>query len=292
MPESALHPPDAKPPRVTFADLGRVGAGVAFAGPVAMVPNGGVESLRAAAEEIRSRRGFSREAPPRSRSLHHLVPSAMDELDRIRLVDTASEWAGEPLAIHPSAHFGCSFNWTKLRPQGYADEWHLDAAPYTAVVLLSEPGEQYAGGELCLFTGEPEDLWRRLRHGGAPRDEEVRAVSFRHAGEVFLFQGRAFPHAVLPIRSGSGKDLVGVREGRLTLAVGLYAVKASRRWLYPGNDPDDRTVADCWRVEEKKARLLVAVERMRQDAAWLGDLDSELRHEAAIDAALARLSEP
>ena len=177
-------------------------------------------------------------------------------------------------------------------PLGYGDEWHLDAAPYTAVVLLSEPGQQYAGGELCLFTGATEDLWGRLRHGEGPRDEEVRVVPFEHAGEAFLFQGRAVPHAVRAVRAGKKSGLQGVREGRLTLAIGLYAANAPHRWLYPGNEPDARTVADCWRVEEKKARLLVAVERVRQEAAWLGDPDRELRHEAAIDAALARLPEP
>ncbi len=289
MPESVPRPPDFGPSRVTLTDLGRPGRGVAFAGPHVVLPPLRVAALCGAAEEMRVRMGFSRESPPRVRSLQHLAPPIIEELESVRFVDTASEWAGVQLAIHPSAHFGCSFNWTKLCPLGPADAWHLDAAPYTAVIFLSEPGRQYAGGELCLYTGDPPQLWESLRRGEAPPDTLVHSVPFGRPGEVFLFQGRALPHSVRPVLTGSMAGLTGVREGRLTLAVGLYSSVDELQWLFPGVEPDDRVVTDCWRIEAKKARLLAAVEQVRREAAWLDDPDAAVQHERVIDAALTRL---
>lgn len=261
---------DTSPTRGALTELPRPERDVAFADLRLVLPPLSVAALCDMAEEIRVNVGFSRESPPRARSLQHLAPRIMEELEAVRFVKAVSELAGVQLAIHPSAHFGCSFNWSKLCPLGPADAWHLDAAPYTAVILLSEPGRQYAGGELCIFTGDPSLLWESLRLGEPPQDAMIHIVPFERPGEVFLFQGRLIPHSVRPILAGSLAGLTGVREGRLTLAVGLYSPGHAECGLHPGGEAPG-VEAQFWHVETLRAKVLASLDRLRRQAGWVAD---------------------
>jgi hypothetical protein len=274
---------------VSFDEIGVAIPGVAYVHPVNMLSSALQEYLCVVASELGERIGFSRETPGRVRSVHHHVPQVVAELEESGMIHTLSAWAGEKLALHPSAHFGCSFNWTRLCVHGDADPWHLDAAPYTAIVLLSEPGKQFTGGDLCLYLGDAANLWQAIRRSERLPETSVCHVPFQQAGETLLFQGKHLAHRVGPVNAGTQKGLVGTNEGRLTLAIGLYAVDSPQRWLYPGSTPDDRLVRDSWRIESKKARLLAAIERIRRTASWKGDPQAETLVEKEIDEALIRL---
>jgi hypothetical protein len=280
---------DEKETRIDFESLGLGHTGIAVAGPRRLFQSRVVESLCCLAEQMRNRGAFSREFPPRLRSVHHVAPHVREELESAGFLGSLSKWVGERLALHPSAHFGCSFNWTKLCPYGDADPWHLDAAPYTAIVLLSEPEQQFTGGDLCLFLGEPADLWNMMHLAEEIPKTSIWRAPFQQAGETLLFQGKHLAHRVGPVNAGTRKELVGVNEGRLTLAIGLYSEECPERWLYPGVSPNLQHVENCWRIEQKKALLLAAIERARSTASWQSDPEAEAESEAVIDETLARL---
>jgi hypothetical protein len=218
-----------------------------------------VASLAGLVERLDREVGFSRETPARIRGVQHLAPEALRLLMGAGVLDRLSAEAGEPLRLHPSAHFGCSFNRTRDSGEGLADPWHLDAAPYTAVLLLSSPG---AGGELCIYKGEPRSLWQSLDGGEGADGRNVHAVPFRDRGEAVLFQGRRLAHAVRALR-GEGAE-------RLTLAVGLYSPGHPERGLLPGGEAlgDEE---QFWQVEALRARVLASLDRLRRRVAWVAD---------------------
>lgn len=151
---------------------------------------------------------------------------------------------------------------------GDSDTWHLDAAPYTAVVMLSEPEAQFTGGILSLFLGEPSDLWAAVRNKQTPPADRVLDIPFCEPGEVVFFQGRHIPHRVTAVFPGKRPDDSARPAGRLTLAIGLYSVEQSARWIFPGAPIDKQVVDLCWQNERLKARVLTASEDLRAITAW------------------------
>jgi hypothetical protein len=245
--------------RVTLRDWGLSGEGLACTAPLPLLGEEGVACLTGLAERLDREVGFSRETPARIRGVQHLAPEALRLLGGVGVLDRLSAEAGEPLRLHPSAHFGCSFNRTRDSGEGLADPWHLDAAPYTLVLLLSSPG---TGGELCIHKGEPCSLWRSLDGGEGADGRNVHAVPFRNRGEAVLFQGRRLAHSVRALR-GEGAE-------RLTLAVGLYSPGHPERGLLPGGEaPGDEEL--FWRVEALRARVLASLDRLRRQVAWVAD---------------------
>ena len=236
--------------------------GIACTSPIPVFSPDQVAALRAAADRLDHDFGFSRESPQRIRGVQHLAPDVCETFSAAGFVDQLSVAAAERLRIHPAAHFGCSFNRTHGPGDGWADPWHLDAAAYTAVVLLSEP-EPARGGQLCLFRGDPAQLWGVLDRGESPPAEKVETVPFTRPGEVVLFQGRRVAHAVTALR-GAGSD-------RLTLAVGLYASGHGDRGLYPGVLVPDEIEAAAPAVERVRAEMLVLLDRLRRRVRWPTD---------------------
>lgn len=235
------------------------GEGLACTAKLPLLGAEDVASLVRIAERLDHEVGFSREAPPCVRGVQHLVPEVLRLLGEGGVLARLSAEAGEPLRPHPSAHFGCSYKRTRDSGEGLADAWHLDAAPYTAILMLSPPGN---GGELCLYKGEPGQLWHRLDCGEGAGEGNVHTVPFQKAGEVVLFQGRCLAHSV--------KALRGAKAERLTLAVGLYSPGHPARGLLPGGEaPGDEE--RFWQVEALRARVLAALDRLRRRVAWTDD---------------------
>lgn len=246
-------------PKVMLQDWGLHGDGLACTAPLPLLRAREIASLLAFAERLDREVGFSREMPGRIRGVQHLIPEVQRLLVDTGILDRLSAEAGEPLRLHPSAHFGCSFNRTKDSGEGLADPWHLDAAPYTAVLLLSPPG---TGGELCIYMGNPSCLWQSLDRGEVVDERMIHVVPFQAAGEVVLFQGRRLAHSVRALR--------GERAERLTLAVGLYSQGHPERGLLPGGEaPGDEEL--FWRVEAVRARVLASLDRLRRRVAWVAD---------------------
>jgi hypothetical protein len=243
----------------TLRAWGIEGDGIACSAPLPLLGAEGVAALREAARRLDRDFGYSRERPRRIRGVHQLAPDVCATLLAARFVDRLSEAAAERLRIHPAAHFGCSFNLSQGPEEGWADPWHLDAAAYTAVVLLSEP-EPARGGQLCLFRDDPSYLWEALDRGEQAPAGKVEVVPFSHAGEVVLFQGRRVAHAVTGLR-GAGPD-------RLTLAVGLYAPESPARGLFPGTAVPGELEASADAAERVRAEVLALLDRLRRRVRW------------------------
>jgi hypothetical protein len=245
--------------RASLRDWGLSGEGLACTAPLPLLGPETVAFLAKLAERLDREVGFSRETPARIRGVQHLAPEVQSLLVDTGVFDRLSAEAGEPLRLHPSAHFGCSFNRTRDSSEGLADPWHLDAAPYTAVLLLSPPGP---GGELCIYKGEPKRLWHSLDLGKYPGERHVHVVPFGNSGEVVLFQGRRLAHAVRALR-GEGAE-------RLTLAIGLYSPRHPDRGLLPGGEaPGDEEL--FWRVEALRAKVLASLDRLRRRVGWVAN---------------------
>jgi hypothetical protein len=236
--------------------------GIACTTPLPLFAPDQVAALRAVSARLDQGIGFSRERPQRLRGVQYLAPDVCSTLSAAGFVERLSEAAAESLQVHPAAHFGCSFNRTRGPEDGWADPWHLDAAAYTAVVLLSEP-DLARGGHLCLFRGAPDQLWEALDRGGRAPPEQVESVPFTRPGEVVLFQGRRLAHAVTGLR-GCGPD-------RLTLAVGLYVPGHPDRGLFPGLPVPDGYEEQAPRVEHSRAEVLALLDRARRAVGWPSD---------------------
>lgn len=242
--------------------------GTGIIGPTLLFDHAVASQLVEEALAFRNAGRFTRETPPRCRALHHRSTTVRDCIAKARVVETLSTMASEKLAIHPSMHFGCSFNWTTECMHGDSDTWHLDAAPYTAVVMLSELEAQFTGGILSLFLGEPSDLWAAVRNKQTPPADLVLDIPFREPGEVVFFQGRHIPHRVTAVLPGNGSADSATPAGRLTLAIGLYSVDQSARWIFPGELIDERMPQICWRNEQLKAGILTVAEDLRALTGW------------------------
>src|SRR5262249_42740807 len=214
------------PGGATLGGWGLEGSGLACTAPLSLLGEEEVGLLRSLADRLDREVGFSRETPPRVRGVQHLANEMVGLLQASVLPRLCVE-AGEDLRLHPSAHFGCSFNRTRDSGEGYADPWHLDAAAYTAILLLSPPCTE-GGGELCLYRADPENVGRRLDMGSGADPERIHIVPFHRAGEAVLFQGRRLAHAVRALR--------GWPAERLTLALGLYVPNHRERGLAYGRE--------------------------------------------------------
>lgn len=266
MSDSGLLPIPAGLQRIRVFRPSLDGAGIV--GPTQLFDRGIVTKLAEEAFALRKDGRFTREAPPRCRALHHRSTVVRDLIAKAGIAEKLSAMAREKLAIHPSMHFGCSFNWTTQCAHGDADSWHLDAAPYTAVVMLSEPETHFTGGRLSLFLGEPSDLWPAAQNNQPLPARAVLDIPFRKAGEVVLFQGRHIPHRVTSVFPGTtAADSTSI-SGRLSLAIGLYSVEEPNRWIFPGEPIDEQLMTLCWRNEDVKARVLTASEDLRALTAW------------------------
>jgi hypothetical protein len=244
-----------------LVDWGMEGTGLGCTAPLSLLGEADVRFLRSLADRLDREVGFTRETPPRVRGVHHLGREVIGLLRESVLPRLCAE-AGEELRPHPSAHFGCSFNRTQDSGEGYADPWHLDAAAYTAIVLLSSPSAE-GGGELCLYRAEPEDLWHRLDAGVGAAPDFVHVVPFHRVGDVVLFQGRRLAHAVRALR--------GRFAERLTLALGLYVPGHRERGLAHGREVSAADEEEFWRVERIRTEVLVSLERLRKRVAWVDD---------------------
>lgn len=250
--------------------------GAGIVGPTLLFDHALASQLVEEALAFRNAGRFTRETPPRCRALQHRSTTVRDCIAKARVVETLSTMASEKLAIHPSMHFGCSFNWSTECMHGDSDPWHLDAAPYTAVAMLSEPEAQFSGGILSLFLGEPSDLWAAVRNKQTPPADLVLDIPFRERGEVVFFQGRHIPHRVTAVLPGKRAADSATPAGRLTLAIGLYSVDQSARWVFPGAPIDKQVVDLCWQNELLKARVLTASEDLRAITAWQSESDRQI----------------
>jgi len=251
--------------QLTLPQIGRAEDGLAWSEPFEALSVQAVTDLQQEALILDNEIGFSREHPSRLRGVHHLSSCFREIMDNSTILPTISEYLHEELSIHPSAHFGCTFNWTRQSLDGFADSWHLDAAPLTLLILLSTPIQDYRGGELLACIDQPEFLWERRQHGNPIPTSSIRDIGPRFPGEAVLLNGRRVAHAVAPVLPGK------LGFGRLTLAMGLFSAKNPRISMFRNRIPTQSELKHCWIVENEKSRILATLEQTRRSLKWIED---------------------
>jgi len=250
---------------ISLSDLGRRENGIAWTAPFLGLPLAGVQTFLDLARQLDQEFGFSKEHPPRLRGVHHLDPRVPELLVGSGILDIVSQELETELALHPSTHFGCSFNWTRWSLDGFADPWHLDAAPITLLVLLSSPEVDYSEGHLVASTMPPEALWERRRTAEVIPEISIRSIGPAFPGYAVLLNGRQVPHAVGRVLPGSKRD-AGL--GRMTLAVGLHSPNDLKYSLLDDRLPTAGELRRCWSLEAKKAESLASLEKARRRLVW------------------------
>ena len=240
----------------TLFQIGRAEDGPAWSEPFDALSVQAVTDLRQEALLLDDEIGFSREDPSRLRGVHHLSDCFREIMENSTILSAISECLHEELSIHPSAHFGCTFNWTRLSLDGFADSWHLDAAPITLSILLSTPTRDYRGGELLACIEQPELLWERRQHGDPIPASSIRNIGPSSPGQAILLNGRRVAHAVGPILPGK------LGFGRLTLAIGLFSPKNPRISMFRDRVPTQSELERCWTVEYEKSRVLATLKKL------------------------------
>lgn len=244
----------------------RTSSDVAFTEPFDLLAGCEVHLLRAIADELQRDVGFTHEVPPRVRAVHHHVPQVRALFSGEALLAHLSAMAGVPLRLTASAQIGCTLNRSGRTVDSAADAWHLDAAEFSLIVLLTEP-ESFVGGELAMWLEDPELLWETRRSGHVPDARHIRAMKFERAGQAVFLRGREVPHCVGPIRSCT--------EPRLTLVC-----------AYERSDNDSSVLDRRWRVEALRSAIEA---RLRRIARLVGDGPADSNEEYRLVGLLAGL---
>ena len=154
------------PGGATLVDWG-LGSGIGCTTPLLLLGEEEVCFLRSLADKLDREVGYSRETPPRVQSVQHLVGEAVALFQGSVLPQLCGE-AGEELRLHPSAHFGCSFNRTRDSGEGYADPWHLDAAAYTAIVQSYRRRARKPAANCACIAMSPRNYGSGWMRGAGP----------------------------------------------------------------------------------------------------------------------------